>query len=318
MRYRHRMRGAAALAIIGAAGVLAAGAASAQTVGGGDVQDRANGVLTVLAITATPDSTTSSLSIRSGSSGDPRLNQIQTGGAFNVTDRIYLEGFVGAARYDPRFVFSDGAAQRSLPTRWTGLAATGGVGYDFPLTDTLRFRPIANLSVGYVASDLRVARFFVEPGSPADRTLDFLDGGDLWAGGLGASAMLDYELYRDAYEIDVELRYTHLHLEAAPFSSSAVEGSAQAQTAALWSRLRTPTGVALFGRPLRWVFEAAHSEFLGPQRGVLGFDFLTQLGAGVELDTTADAILVTRTRLVGRFVFGDNVQGFSVGLAASF
>lgn len=318
MRYRRRMRSWGHIATFGAAAALAAAPAAAQTLSGGNIQSRANGVLTVLAITATPDSTTSSLSIRSGATGDPRLNQIQTGGAFNVTDRVYLEGFVGAARYDPRFVFSDGAEQRSLPTRWTGLAATGGVGYDFPIAEDLRFRPIANVSVGYVTSDLRVARLFVDPGSPADRVLDFLDDGDLWAGGLGASAMLDYERHREDHEIDVELRYTHLHLEAAPFSSGAVKGSAQAQTAALWSRLRTPAGFGLFGRPLRWVFEFAHSEFLGPQRGVLGFDYLSQIGAGVELDTTADEILVTRTRAVGRFVFGDNVQGFSVGLAVSF
>ncbi len=29
-------------------------------------------------------------------------------------------------------------------------------------------------------------------------------------------------------------------------------------------------------------------------------------------------MIITRTRLVGRYVFGNNVSGFSVGLAVSF
>ena len=45
---------------------------------------------------------------------------------------------------------------------------------------------------------------------------------------------------------------------------------------------------------------------------------LTTVGAGLELDSSAYNVFITRTRLVGRYVFGNNVSGFSVGLAVSF
>lgn len=51
------------------------------------------------------------------------------------------------------------------------------------------------------------------------------------------------------------------------------------------------------------MLELTHSEFLG---------------AGLELDSSAYDVFITRTRLVGRYVFGTNVRGFSVGLAVSF
>lgn len=56
----------------------------------------------------------------------------------------------------------------------------------------------------------------------------------------------------------------------------------------------------------------------GAQAGVLGFNYLTTLGAGLELDTTAHEVYVTRVRAVVRYVFGNNVSGVSLGLAASF
>jgi hypothetical protein len=66
------------------------------------------------------------------------------------------------------------------------------------------------------------------------------------------------------------------------------------------------------------VLEFSHTQFLGDLRGALGFDWLTSLGAGVELDSSAYNIIITRTRLLGRYKFGNNVQGWSTGIAISF
>jgi hypothetical protein len=71
-------------------------------------------------------------------------------------------------------------------------------------------------------------------------------------------------------------------------------------------------------RPLRYVLEASHTQYLGDQRGALGFDYLTSLGVGIEIDSTAYTQIITRTRLVGRYMFGNNVDGYSLGLAVSF
>ena len=53
-------------------------------------------------------------------------------------------------------------------------------------------------------------------------------------------------------------------------------------------------------------------------RGALGFDALNSVGVGLELDSSAHEIIVTRTRLILRYQFGENVEGTSVGFAISF
>jgi hypothetical protein len=63
------------------------------------------------------------------------------------------------------------------------------------------------------------------------------------------------------------------------------------------------------------VLELTHSEFTGDQKGVLGFDRLTSLGTGIEL---APSGFIDRARVMGRYVFGENVSGFSIGFAITF
>jgi hypothetical protein len=87
---------------------------------------------------------------------------------------------------------------------------SGGVGWDFYVTPNLKIRPIFNFALGQVASDLSLAARYLE--FKFDRSFDFLNGGQLNAYGLGGSLMVDYELVRPEYEIDVEWRYTNIRL----------------------------------------------------------------------------------------------------------
>ncbi len=285
-----------------------------------DLQKRANGVLALMSFSIVPDITTSSLNIGAGggsTSGSTDFYMTQLGGGDTVSKSfpVYLEGVLAGSRYDPTFIASQGTEERRIPAKWNSVSATGGIGWDFKLTDELKLRPIFNFALGNVTSDLRAASWYV--GRQTGRDIDFLDKGSLNAYGLGGSLMLDYEHYRPGYEVDVELRYSDMRLKSFD-SSAAVQGRATAQSANLWARYRAPTGAMLLQRPLRYVLEFTHSEFLGDQRGILGFDRLTSLGAGLELDSSAYDVFITRTRLVGRYVFGTNVSGFSVGLAVSF
>lgn len=285
-----------------------------------DLQKRANGVLALMSFSIVPDITTSSLNIGSGGGSTTGSNEFfmtQLGGGDTISDSfpVYLEGVLAGSRYDPTFVATQGAETRRIPTKWNSVSATGGIGWDFKLTDELKLRPIFNFALGNVTSDLRAASWYV--GQRTGKDIDFLDRGSLNAYGLGGSIMLDYEHYRPGYEVDVELRYSDIRLQSFD-SSAAVSGNAVAQSANLWARYRAPTGAILLQRPLRYVLELTHSEFLGDQKGILGFDRLTSVGAGLELDSSAYNVFITRTRVVGRYVFGNNVSGFSVGLAVSF
>ncbi len=284
----------------------------------GSIKHSANGVLALMSYSVIPDLTTSSLSITDQNTGNPDLSMTQVAGGFTVGEEmpLYLEGGIAASRYDPTFVVTNGTEERILPTKWNSLTGSVGIGWDFPILDELKFRPIANFALGRVSSDLSVAKSLIEFRTGHD--IDFLNNGYLDAVGYGGALMLDYEHYRAAYEIDVELRYSAIHLQSYGDSSEAVKGHARSQTANLWARWRAPTGLRILRRPFRYVLELTHSEFFGDQRGVLGFTNLTSLGAGLEFETSSYPVVVSRLRLVGRYVFGDHVSGSSVGLAVSF
>jgi len=270
-----------------------------------------NGVLSLMGYMLTPDVTTGGLAISNAATGNPDFGMTTLGGGFTSRKEfpLYLEGTLGYARYDPTFIASNG--QTSVAAKWDAYSATGGVGWDFPLARELVLRPVFNFSFGRVDSNLSASQ------TGTGEEIDCLRNGQLNAYGLGGSLVLDYERYRPESEIDVELRYTNIYLQS--FSSSAaVKGSADAQSISFWSRWRAPSGFSMLQRPLRYVLEFAHTSFLGDLDGVLGFNHLSSFGTGLELDSSARDIAVTRTRLMARYKVGEHVTGWSIGLAVSF
>jgi outer membrane autotransporter protein len=285
---------------------------------GVNIEKAVNGVVGLMGYMLTPDVTTGSLSFSNEPTGNPDLAMSSLGGGFTMskTFPLYLEGTVGYSRYDPTFVASNGVEERSVPVKWNTITVTGGIGWDFPVAEELVLRPMFNFSYGHVESDASLAGQFIE--SETGVALEFLENGQLDAYGLGASLVLDYERYRPENEIDVELRYTDIYLQSYGHTSTAVQGSADAQSLNLWTRWRAPTGITMLERPVRYVLEYAHTAFFGDLDGALGFNHLNSVGAGLELDSSKYDIIVTRTRLVARYKFGENVRGWSVGFAISF
>ena len=304
-----------AVLALGTAFALAPALALGQSLSGADLQKRVNGVLALMGYMLTPDVTTGALGISNASTGNPDFGMTTAGGGFTVSRAtpLYLEGTLGYSRYDPTFVANNGGVTGSVAAKWDAYSATGGIGWDFPVAEGLVLRPIFNFSYGRVNSNVSGSG---QTGTGAE--FDFLANGRLDAYGLGGSLVLDYERYRPENEIDVELRYTNIYLHSFRGSSTAVEGSADAQSVSLWSRWRAPTGVTMLDRPLRYVLEFAHTTFLGDLDGVLGFNYLSSIGTGLELDASARDAFVTRTRLMARYKVGEHVRGWSVGLAVTF
>jgi len=279
-----------------------------------DLQKRANAILTLMGFSLVPDVTTGALSISDQSAGNPYFRQtsIAGGGRLKKDVPLYLEGTLAYGRYDPTFAVPE--AQATVAVKWESLLGTGGVGWDFPIARDLVLRPIFNFSLGRVESEARVTA----ASAPSNRAaLDFLANGRLNASGLGGSLMLDYERYRPENEVDVELRYSNIHLQSFD-SSQAVEGHADAQTFSVWSRYRAPSGMTALERPVRYVLEYAYTSFLADLRGVLGVEDVHSFGAGLELDSSNRDVYVTRTRLLVRYKIGNNVTGWALGLGISF
>ncbi len=283
----------------------------------------ANNVLRMLAYSATPDGNVTNIEIDRNNTDHSNLSMLQMGSGFTVDPGfpLYLEGYLAGARYDPRFAFSDGNEQRRLPARWNNASATGGIGWDIPLTDRFVLRPIFNVMLGAVASDAALAGFLLE--HKYDIQLDFLRRGSLNVAGYGGSLILDYMVTHEAYEIDIELRYTALHLQTFGGTSAAVRGTSDSQTLGLWARLRWQTGWTMFERPVRWVLEGTQSNFFGPEANGLGFSHLYGVGGGIETDTGSLGIgafgyNLQRLRLMARYVVGGNVSGGAIGIGMSF
>ncbi len=304
------------LIVVGLVAALAPSLAAAQASGAIDrrLQERANEVLTLMGFGLTPDVTAGSLSISDTSSGDPRVQSATLGGGFTVSRSLplYLEGTVAYARYDPAFLATDGQVERTVPTRWNMLSVTAGVGWDVPIAPELVLRPILNASYGHVTTDAAIGAAI------ADVDLQRLEKGRIDAVGYGGSLMLDYERYRPEGDLDAELRYTNIFLRNTGTLADAVDSRSIARSLNLWTRWRAPTGVVLLDRPLRYVLEFAHTRYGGDLEGALGFDYLSSIGLGMELDVSKYERWVTRVRLVARYRFGPNVQGTSIGFAVSF
>ncbi len=265
----------------------------------------------------TPDVTTGSLSITDRSGDNPNLQMISLSGGDRLSRNVplYLEGTLAINRYNPSFIGTVGNTSVDIPVHWNSITGTGGVGWDFPITNELRIRPIANVILGHLESDLSIASRVIKNQTGVD--LQFLNGGRINTYGLGGSLMLDYENYKPEREIDVELRYTNIEMNTFD-TSRAVQGSANSQSLSLWARNRVPTPLTFFSMPIRAVGELAHTEFLGDLRGALGFNSLSSVGAGMEFDRSQSEPLFSRVRIVFRYQFGQNVRGTSIGLAASF
>jgi hypothetical protein len=289
-----------------------------RAVQGVDVQKVANGILGIMSYTVAPDVTTSSLAISSAATSNPGLSMTQVGGGFTLSKEtpLYLEGNAAYSRYDPVFLASDGTTQRPVPVKWNAVSATGGIGWDFPLSEHWVARPIFNFMIGYVASDLAGLKWWLDNNTNVD--LSFLDSRRLKAYGLGGSLMFDYEKFAPEADDDLEIRFTNVALKSYGDTPSGVVGHAKAESASLWARRRVPTGWGVvWDRPVRYVYETALTEFLGDQREV-GLKWMASVGFGLELDSSARDIWVTRWRALVRYKFGPDVRGWALGLAVSF
>ena len=334
---------AAGLAGLAALAVLAAAPAAAQN--GSRLQERfpdaaqrlaharqslrasSGGVINLMGYNVVPDGSANAMQINqttvSGREGDPTLTLSQFGFGFTVSESfpLFVETYMGYARYDPRLLF-DSDEPGSSPSRWNNFTATLGIGYDVPIAENLWLRPIVNVAAGYAASDISLLGSFVEYRRDADLTA--LTDRHVNAFGYGGSLMLAYYNYGPERAIETELRYTRIQLQTVGDTVAAARGHSTAETAGIWARYRWPTGREAFGRPIRWVIDGSASYYLGDQRQALNFAWSAKVGGGVEVDVGrwelgALGLSVSTVRLVARYFFADdNVTGTSISLGMSF
>lgn len=285
------------------------------------LRKEADGVLALLGYAVVPDITASSLSIEDPQSNKNRLFLTQFAGGRSgwlSKDNLYLEGSIAYLNFDPSLVGKDTFNDLSKDLRWNAFSGTGGVGWDIQLRSNWTFRPIVNVSIGHLKSSLNKRPI---PFGYRDLSMrESLGDGTLTAMGLGGSLMLDYsnQHLKNKGEIDAELRYTNISMWSIQSSLGTESRTISVQAASAYLRYRAPLPINEMQNPMKYVLEAASTFYLGDQRGLLGFTSLNSVGLGLELNTRSHVKYVNAVRVVGRYAFGQNVKGFSIGLAFNF
>lgn len=283
--------------------------------------------LAAFGFVAVPNETSSALNFQVASGEDFDFRTTQLGGGFRPRPggKLYVEAFLGWQLYDPGLLRdpatpfgSDIETLQIQSARWSSRAATAAIGYNFDVTPRLTIRPLIHGAIGEVAPNGSLV-----PDLPlvADDDGDALQlsSGRLRTGGYGASLGFEYQMRTMPREIDLRGRYTWMRITALE-DDPRITSDADAVVASLYGRYRHPIREwRALSRPVRAVWEASASAYPGDQGRSLDTPWLAQLGAGLELDTSAARIpYLDRVRLVGRYAFGQNYDGYSIGLGVNF
>ena len=110
-----------------------------QDAGTNYLKKRADALMTITGYSLTPDVTTGNLKITNGSDGKADLQMTSLGGGDRVSASfpLYLEGTIALNRYNPTFTDGVGNSTVNIPMYWNSITGTGGIGWDFPITDQL-------------------------------------------------------------------------------------------------------------------------------------------------------------------------------------
>lgn len=228
--------------------------------------------------------------------------------------QFYAEGFASFQYYTPDFAFQGAPQNVDQEVKWTSVATTVGAGWQFNLTDNLVFRPIANLSAGYVFSNSEVP----VAGEPTE-IVDFIAGNGVEALGFGGSLMLDYNQMFGVYQVEGRVRHSRMRQTAVGVLEDPGTDADTIVTSAI-ARLRQPIrGVTLAGRPVRSVSEATFASYDGDTGEILGLPWIARVGTGLEFETgLTRRYAPVRVRTMVRYVFGDDFDGIGFGAGLIF
>ncbi len=229
---------------------------------------------------------------------------------------LYLEGLVAYQKYNPVLFFPEIASGVDVDVTWASVAATFGVGWEFPLINGWRARPIGHLSLGHVTADASITDFALIP--VRSGSSDSVDG-KLNALGLGASLGIFKETQVGRWQAEYRLRQTYLEFH--PIDEPQAGGAkANSNQTTLFSRYRYPLkDIRLFNLSTQLVLDAGLVYYHGDAAKVLDTDWLAIAGIGIEFDTSRVGIpSVQAGRIMLNGVIAEDFDGFSIGLGLRF
>lgn len=277
----------------------------------------AQAALSALSVAATPNETLSSFSFLKASGDTSNFRSTQLRGGMNpFQNGLHVEGLFAFQMYNPTLIFPEISPGDKLDVTWASVAATLGVGWEFPLANDWKLRPAGHFSLGHITADATLVGFPLLPsGSEAADSVD----GNLNSVGVGASLAVFREVPIGAWQAEYRIRHTFL--EFYPINEpQAGNATASSNQTTLFSRHRYPLqNVEIFNLSSKLVLDAGLVLYHGDSATVLGTDWAATAGVGLEMETAG---LVSRTVSSGRIMLNgvvtDEFNGLSLGFGLGF
>jgi hypothetical protein len=255
--------------------------------------------------------TTVSVIGASGDEADFYSTSIGAGTDLPADPRVYAELQVAYQNYDPEYLLPATDADL-VDVRWSSVALSGGLGWNYAIDDNLTLRPMAIASVGHVFGKAIFDELL--PDGDGGGLGELFDDG-IFVGGVGAALVLNY--VRTIAEGDLELRARQSWLRLVPLDDAGdYDVDATASATNLFGTYSIPIPAS---NSLRGVVEGSYTRFWGDQAGILRTSWLGTIGGGVEVPTAfrfgSEALY---GRAVLRYVFGAGYEGVAIGLGVTF
>ena len=186
-------------------------------------------------------------------------------------------------------------------------------GLSLPISGHLKLRPYVSLAASRLETSTQIRNLDTVGQLP-----------DAWleteADTLSTSGTLEavYDRWFDTDRLELKGQYTAAYTDTFNRSNSLLDTSGRNETVLVQARYSDVTGWTFRDKPLRWNTYAIHTHFLGLDQKALGFNAYSEIGVGLNYEINIRPLDWFGLRFLGLkagYIFGDGVEGFSVGLS---
>lgn len=192
------------------------------------------------------------------------------------------------------------------------LSLRGSTGLSMPITQHLKLRPYLSLAVSRLETSTQIR----ELGSSTPLPEAWLDSE---VDALSTSGTLEavYDRWFDSGRLEIRGQYTAAYTDTFNSTSERLDTWGWNETVLARARYSNATGWYTRNKPWRWNTYATHTRFIGLEQQALGFNAYTEVGMGLDFELNIRPLDWFGLRFLGLkvgYIFGDGVEGISVGL----
>ena len=135
---------------------------------------------------------------------------------------------------------------------------------------------------------------------------------------LAGTLELKYDRWFDRRRIEVFGRYTYSYTNTFDESEDFIDSSGDVSVLDFEGRWTAPTGLRIFGIPLRWKLIGGYTNLLDVDKESLGFRYFFEYGGGLDLEVDVRPLGLFNVRNIGLNlvgIAGDDITGWSFGIS---